>query len=672
MRKYDKAMSGILAAALLASAVGNYTLPVYAQATEEKPYILVTEDQEVYDEVEAEVNDSITVESPVLSENNIIVAELTEGEAAALERNDQVLVEEDIIVTANAEEDTEEVLTDESQEGDSGEAAQQDREWNLRAINADGTVSEESSGEAQVKVAVLDSGVDFVEGIELAGWENFVEDEEEISLIFQDLTGHGTGIASIIGGNKEGDIQGVNPNAQMYSVKVLDEENCAPLSRIIQGIYWCIENEMNIINMSFGTTSYSRAFEQAVEDAYGAGILMVASAGNDAGNVEYPAAFDEVMAVAATAPDGQISEFSNTGEELDIAAPGEKIRVSGFFNGHVVTHGTSIAVPHVTGVASLLWEKDLTKSNEFIRQLLDYSAKEIEGTKDCGLLDAEYALFLYDAFEETFQEKGEMEEILPENTQEPENFEYIEEDEAYVEGRWGGGNHENAVTQGNPGFSDAVIKIIKKGAVYPDTVVSGWQGGQDFPRWHGKWLTKKGAALNYVSCYELITRMALKGGDVSSFTSFGKGLATETFDAVKKDIKNINYSTNQAGNVSTSENKKYFLWGCALHTITDALAHSTTKPNGELIGHGLKNDTYPDDIDYYPRRYKVAMKIAEYSLGNLKKGTPGSGQDIINALNNVYTDAATFKIIRIKKYVNQNGYSASVLDRATIENPTIP
>lgn len=669
MRKYEKAMSGILAVTFLVSTLGNYNFPVYAQDTEEKPYILVMEDQETYDEVEAEVNDSITVESSVLSENNIMVAELTEGQVAALERNDQVLVEEDIIVTASAEEDTIEVLTDESQGEDSGEAAQQDWEWNLRAINADGTVSEESSGEAQVKVAVLDSGVDFVEGIELAGWENFVEDEEEISLIFQDLTGHGTGIASIIGGNKEGDIQGVNPNAQMYSVKVLDEENCAPLSRIIQGIYWCIENEMDIINMSFGTTSYSRAFEQAVEDAYGAGILMVASAGNDMGSVEYPAAFDEVMAVAATAPDGQISEFSNTGEELDIAAPGEKIRVAGFFNGHVVTHGTSIAVPHVTGVASLLWEKDLTKSNEFIRQLIDYSAREIEGTKECGLLDAEYALFLYDAFEETFQEGGTVEEILPENTQEPENFEYIEEDEAYVEGRWGGENHKNAVEEGNPGFSEAVIKIIKKGAVYPDTVVSGWQSGRENPRWHGKWLTKKGEALNYVSCYELITHMALKGGDVSSFTSFGKGLATETFGAIKRDIKNINYSTNQAGNVSTAEDKKYFLWGCALHTITDALAHATTRPNGELIGHGLDNGTKPDDINYYTRRYKVATKITQYSLENLKKGTPGNGQDIIKALNNVYLDKADFKIIRIKKYVNENGYSAPVLDQATISDP---
>ena len=608
------------------------------------------------------------METPILAENNVIVAELGEKEAEELADEKDVVVEEDIMVTAS----TEDIMPEESQEETSGEEAQQDWEWNLQAIHAEGIAREESPEQGQVKVAVLDSGVDFVEGIQLAGWKNFVEEEEDISLIFQDLTGHGTGIASIIAGNEEGAIQGVNPNAQLYSVKVLDEENRAPLSRIIQGIYWCMEHDMDIINMSFGTTSYSRAFEQAVEDAYEAGILMVAAAGNETGSVEYPAAFEEVMAVAATAPDGQISDFSNTGEELDVAAPGEKIRVAGFFNGHVVTHGTSIAVPHVAGVASLLWEKDLTKSNEFIRQLINYSAREIEGTEECGLLDAEYALSIYDSFEEAFQEgEAALEETLPENTQEPESFEYVEEDEAYVEGRWGTIGHQQPVIEGNPGFSETVIEIIKKGAIYPDKEISGWKDGLYNPRWHGKWLTKEDKALNYVSCYELITRIALKGGDTSSFTSFGKGLATETFGAIKRDIRNENYNKAEAlkSFENNAENRKYFLWGCALHTITDALAHSTTRPDGSLIGHRIDNGGRPDDMDYYPKRHKVAMKITQYSLENLKNGVPGSGQDIIKALNSEYKDKATFKIIRIKKYVNENGYSAPVLDQATISNP---
>lgn len=83
---------------------------------------------------------------------------------------------------------------------------------------------------------------------------NFIEGEEALSPIFQDLSGHGTGIAGIIAGTGE--------------------------------------NDIDIINMSFGTTVCSQALKQAVSDAYAANILMVGAAGNDGGEVEYPAAFE--------------------------------------------------------------------------------------------------------------------------------------------------------------------------------------------------------------------------------------------------------------------------------------------------------------------------------------------------------------------------------------------
>lgn len=145
----------------------------------------------------------------------------------------------------------------------------------------------------------------------------------------------------------------------------------------------------------------------------------------------------------------------------------------------------------------------------------------------------------------------------------------------------------------------------------------------------------------------------------------------EVSGAIRRDIKNETYNKAEAlkefGN--TGENRKYFLWGCALHTMTDALAHSTTKENGTLIIH-KEDGTGADDPNYCPRRHKVATKIVQYSLENLKNGIPGSGQDVIKALNSVYNDQATFKIIRIKKYVNANGYNAPILDRATIANPS--
>ena len=437
-----------------------------------------------------------------------------------------------------------------------------------------------------------------------------------------------------------------------------------------------IEHDMNIINMSFGTTIYSRALEQAVEAAYDSGLLMVAAAGNGSGAVEYPAAFDEVMAVASVSPEAEISSFSNTGEELDVAAPGEKVRVSGFFNGSVVTHGTSIAVPHVTGVASLLWEKDLTKSNEFIRQLIYSSAKEIEAVDACGLLDAGYALEIYDDFAETFASAGTPGEIdIPENTDEPDIFDEITEDEAYVEGRWSGSDHKGAVDQGSAGFTTEAVDIIKKGAVYPDSQDSGWQGGGNCPRWHGKWLTKKENPLNYIAVYEMVTTIALEGGNVSSFNDKDDfcGMTQSTFDAIKEDIQGLVNSSkitdafSKLNVANTAVNRKYFIWGCALHTITDVFAHSTTKPDGSIIGHGYSG-TEPDNTDYYPKRYKVAAKVAEYSMVCLKEDIFGDGEEIVKALNSQYGNA-TYKIIKVKKYANENGYTAAILNQVNIDNP---
>lgn len=76
--------------------------------------------------------------------------------------------------------------------------------------------------------------------------------------MYYDITGHGTSVAGIIAlTGKVTGLKGINPNVQLYSVKVLDNNNMAPISRIIEAIYWCIDNDIDIINMSFGTPHYS-------------------------------------------------------------------------------------------------------------------------------------------------------------------------------------------------------------------------------------------------------------------------------------------------------------------------------------------------------------------------------------------------------------------------------
>ena len=366
-----------------------------------KKYMVFTNNRRAYTKAADQIGDEAITENETLEENNVILADLTQSEADQLDKQNGVLfVEEDFEMEANGldEPDWEtnpplsrdevtalkmKMREEKNEIRDRENVEPEDYEWNMKAVDAN---EAETDSPVKIKVAVLDSGVDTVLGIKLAGSVNLVPEEANMSPMFLDMSGHGTGVASIIAGTAQNKVQGVNPNAELYSVKVLDSMNKAPVSRIIEGIYWCIDNGMQIINMSFGTSRYSEALHNAVREAYEAGILMVGASGNHAEGVEYPAAFPEVMAVAATGTDAQITEFSNTGDELEIAAPGENVKVISFFGGNMVTAGTSISAPHVTGAASLLWQKDPAKSNEFIRQLLSYSAKNIANGDGCGLL----------------------------------------------------------------------------------------------------------------------------------------------------------------------------------------------------------------------------------------------------------------------------------------------
>jgi len=110
------------------------------------------------------------------------------------------------------------------------------------------------------------------------------------------------------------------------------------------------------------------------------------------------------------------------------------------------------------------------------------------------------------------------------------------------------------------------------------------------------------------------------------------------------------------------------LYGCGLHTLQDIFAHSTTRGDGVLIDHVENNDIDADNVDYYGRRNNVAAKATFYSLKMLKEDIFTDGEDIIKALKDEYK-TANFKIIKIKKYVNENGYSDPILSQVTISSP---
>ncbi|PTM59701.1 S8 family peptidase [Desmospora activa] len=232
-----------------------------------------------------------------------------------------------------------------------------------------------------VKVAVIDTGI---ANDHAAVQRNYKGGVNIISPMFTpyDYNGHGTHVAGIIAGrSQELGIIGVAPRVHLYAVKAFNRRGSASLSDLLSAINWCIENRMDMINMSFGMVKVSDSLQQAIQTAHRRKIVMVAASGNQGsnGSVDFPARFNETIGVTATGKDGKLASFSNTGQGVDLAAPGDKIK-SAWLNGATrEMSGTSMAVPHVTGTAALLFYLRQDLSPDQIRQLLVQSGMTVNG-----------------------------------------------------------------------------------------------------------------------------------------------------------------------------------------------------------------------------------------------------------------------------------------------------
>jgi len=211
-----------------------------------------------------------------------------------------------------------------------------------------------------VKVAVVDTGIDKTHpdlAAHIAGGVNFVQkstrkppDPDD----WNDDNGHGTHVAGIIGAiDNDIGVVGVAPDCRLYAVKVLNAQGSGYVSWIISGLNWCVNNGVNVANMSLGTTVDVPSLREACAAAAAAGVKLVAAAGNDGGAVNYPAAYDSVIAVAATDQTDARASWSNYGPQIVVAAPGVNI-YSTYKGGRYATlSGTSMAAPHVAGVVAL-------------------------------------------------------------------------------------------------------------------------------------------------------------------------------------------------------------------------------------------------------------------------------------------------------------------------------
>ena len=274
-----------------------------------------------------------------------------------------------------------------------------DDQWaleNIRVFNA----WDVEQGNAEVACAIIDTGVDYThedlmenihpvmydfvnidtQAYEDAGWiltsgEDYLDEDEDP----MDFFGHGThcaGIAASHGDNGVG-IAGVCPHASIMALRagfsiihpMYGEIGLYEYEDIAQAIVFAADNDADVISMSWGGTQTSDIIYQAIDYAHTHDVILVAAAGNSNSDIlHYPAYYDEVVAVAATAQDDTKAAYSSYGSWVDVAAPGgddtkdpmilSTVPCTGGIHsdpsGYNYMQGTSMACPHVTGLAGLI------------------------------------------------------------------------------------------------------------------------------------------------------------------------------------------------------------------------------------------------------------------------------------------------------------------------------
>jgi len=261
-----------------------------------------------------------------------------------------------------------------------------DKQWGPKNIKCP-QAWQGGTGSSDVIVAIIDSGVDYNHpDLKNNMWtdsngnygKDFVDDDENP----MDELGHGTHCAGIVAAKMDDyGIAGV-AQVKIMAVRILDEDGEAgSFSDITNGITYAADNGADVLSMSFGTyTNMPLSVLTACDYAWNAGAVLVASAGND--NVDrahYPSSFENVICVAASTSNNEKAGFSNYGSDVDVVAPGLGI-LSTFLDGNYeFLSGTSMACPHVAGVAALAKSQHPSWSNNQIRQMIFDTADPIGG-----------------------------------------------------------------------------------------------------------------------------------------------------------------------------------------------------------------------------------------------------------------------------------------------------
>ena len=273
--------------------------------------------------------------------------------------------------------------------------------WGYERIGAD-EVEPDGSG---VDIGILDTGIETGHcTLNVAGGRNFTDSVRPDD--YEDRHGHGTHVAGVASAlDNDLGVAGVAPNANLYAVKVLDDNGSGRYSTLVAGIDWCMSNGVELISMSLGGESSSSTVDEAIEKAHSEGHLLICAAGNNGNDgaescseetMTYPATHEDVIAVSAMDEDDSLASYSSVGSAIDLLAPGTAINSTYIDNTYAEASGTSIACPFVTGVAALVWQgrTDESNRNEVVRSILSETAEDVleacaEGN---GLVDARAAV----------------------------------------------------------------------------------------------------------------------------------------------------------------------------------------------------------------------------------------------------------------------------------------
>ncbi|NQV32024.1 MAG: S8 family serine peptidase [Phycisphaeraceae bacterium] len=308
-------------------------------------------------------------------------------------------------------------------------------QWHLGDPNKGGInmpkAWDRQQGDPNVIVAILDTGVayedfgDFSQAPDLEGTRfvsgfDFVNNDTHPD----DDQGHGTHIAGTIAQstNNEQGVAGIAFGCSIMPVKVLDMDGVGDHFTIATGIYWAVDQGAQVLNMSLGSAEPSEVLRRAIAYAYENEVTVVCSAGNafvDGNPINYPAAYDDhCIAVGASTVDRIRAYYSNTGDYVDLVAPGGEVftdlNEDGFADGilqqtffseptifaYRYLQGTSMAAPHVAGAAALLIS-DGVHHPQAVRTALEQTALDLgaEGLDlefGWGLIDVAKALRYWD------------------------------------------------------------------------------------------------------------------------------------------------------------------------------------------------------------------------------------------------------------------------------------